>query len=427
MTRIAGKVQPSPWTGARIVLATVLVMLSQDVGKSVEQGKEPKKNAPTTVDFSATNLIGALITFERGIPTDKLLAQMDRGKKQDLKGKVTVPAGHEALLFLMADGPRGVAPDLSVLDKFQADDLAMLVIQAGRVSPKEIERLARHKALRVLAIGPLSTVSEQDLAPLKKLTWLEELSLTGEAVTIKDLAILKELPGAKGGLRSLELTNSATDDEGLRRVEQHKNLRELNLGGTKVTDAGLIHLSGLTELRILRLGATKVSGSGLRHLSKLKNLKHMGLTKTPLTDEGLSEIRALISLEELSLRSTQITDAGLQDVGALKQLRRLNLDLSMVRGHSFKHLADLDRLEELTASTTPVVDESLKHLREMDKLRYLDISHTAITDRGLMYLSEVKRLRDLNVEGTKVTKEGVRQFQEKRPDVKVYTMFPPTD
>ena len=98
--------------------------------------------------------------------------------------------------------------------------------------------------------------------------------------------VAKRVPG----LRIYRGTMVRDDD--LAHIKGLTGLRELSLeGATKITDAGLVHLKGLTGLGWLNLHATKVTDAGLSHLKGLTGLQRLWLSRTNITDAGLAELR----------------------------------------------------------------------------------------------------------------------------------------
>lgn len=398
------------------------LLLSLALGKPTEQ-KQPLSDRPTVVDFSGIKIIGFLATFPRGLSEKEVIARLKKGdsKKQPLKGKLTVGADQQAMLVLWQPDELQEPINLSVLDQFQPDDLAILGLHTEQVSAKELKRLWRHTSLRMLGIGPLKRVSNEDLVPLAKMNWLEKVEITGPALGNSDLPVLRQLPGNNGGgLRSLNLEDAHITNEKLRSLSSYTGLQRLVLSNTNITDEDLVYLKGFTELRELILSSTKVNGSGLRHLSGLKHLHHLCLKDTRLTDEVLKDIKKLTSLQELDLRGTKITDEGLQHLAGLKQLRRLDISRTKnIHGSGLRYLVGLDQLETVLAQIDSLGDEGLKYLGKLKNLRRLYLEGAAITDEGLMYLSGMESLRELHIGGGKITREGIQRFKEKNPHVKV--------
>ncbi len=69
-------------------------------------------------------------------------------------------------------------------------------------------------------------------------------------------------------LTSLDLTNSAIEDDQLILVAKTQTVSEINLASTKITDAGLEHIHELSSLRFLKLTNTSVSKPAIEALKK---------------------------------------------------------------------------------------------------------------------------------------------------------------
>ncbi len=95
-------------------------------------------------------------------------------------------------------------------------------------------------------------------------------------------------------LRMLSLTGTQLTDAGLVHLRRLANLRELRLQNTRIGDAGLAHLSGLTKLEWLELTGTQVSNAGLIHLEGLTNLKSLFLDSTRVTKEGAEKLKRVL-------------------------------------------------------------------------------------------------------------------------------------
>lgn len=84
------------------------------------------------------------------------------------------------------------------------------------------------------------------------------------------------------------LPETATDSV-IEQVTQLGRVEELDLSGTAITNAGLARLAELDELRVLDLSNTAVSDEGLEYLAKLTSLVELTLSDTRVSDEGLKK------------------------------------------------------------------------------------------------------------------------------------------
>ncbi len=192
------------------------------------------------------------------------------------------------------------------------------------------EQLTRYEPLRVIihAGGLIQTRqrrSEEGLAVL----------LTGTTIANDDLAHLKEIP----------------------------NLQDLSLGGTRVTDAALPHLKDLSSLYLLSLFHTNVTDAGLVHLKELTGLQDLSLTAAPVTGAGLAQLKGLTKLEYLALNQTQVNDAGLAYLQGLTGLRGLALDSTPVTDKGLTCLTSLTSLQQISLTNTHVTNAGVAELK----------------------------------------------------------------
>ena len=91
---------------------------------------------------------------------------------------------------------------------------------------------------------------------------------------------------------------ASVTDQGLKELEDLKNLTALDLGHTQVTDAGLKELKDLTLLNLLSLEATNVTDAGMKNLKGFRNLTTLCLYDTQVTDAGLKDLKNLKNLTQ---------------------------------------------------------------------------------------------------------------------------------
>ena len=152
-------------------------------------------------------------------------------------------------------------------------------------------------------------MTDDELAVLKKLPRINDLTLCNTKVTDAGLANLTDLRQ----LSRLHLIGCFSDT-GLGHVERLPRLRELSLRGTRVTDDGLKRLQGFARLQHLDLSDTQVTDTGLEHLTQLKQLRTLDLHDTKVTDAGLRHLNCLRELGELWLEGTRTTDSGMSEL-----------------------------------------------------------------------------------------------------------------
>jgi len=222
----------------------------------------------------------------------------------------------------------------------QRDDAYPHLIDPGRelAVPKWLEELAGYDFFRtVISVQCYGPVSDDDLAHLAGLPYIERLYVTGSGSNTTDAGLshlprpdrlvvfgardagvgdgfLKRLRNARR-LERLELRQSLITDEGLLAIRKLTKLKHLFLSGTKITAAGMAALPTMSALEFLELERTDITDAGLIHLKNAKRLRHLGLSRTSITDAGLSHLHGLPALQSVTLDFTAATPDG---IAALK-------------------------------------------------------------------------------------------------------------
>lgn len=183
-----------------------------------------------------------------------------------------------------------------------------------------------------------------DLTPLKQLTALRRLDLSGDGL-VSDV-------GPLGGVTALT---------------------ELDLSDTSVSD--LTPLKSLTRLSSLDLSNDK-DISDLAPLRSLIALTHLSLPNTSVSD--LSPLKGLTGLTDLELMSTKVSD--LSPVARLVALTKLDLEYTLVS--DLRPLMGITALTDLDVSGTDVSDFS--PLKSLKALRTLYVYETHISNLSVV-------------------------------------------
>ena len=248
------------------------------------------------------------------------------------------------------------------------------------------------------------SLTNEDILPLRYMTNLVQLYLTGNYVTD-----LTPLTGLTGLTRLIMRGNQVSDITPLAGLS---NLTWLSLGDNQISD--LTPLAGLSDLTILHmtnnhvydltplaelseLTGLSVSGnriSDITPLAELRNLTYLGLMGNRISD--ISPLAALTEMTGLFLWSNEISDllplAGLTrlivlDLGdnkvsdltplsGLAELALLHLDGNRIG--DLTPLADLTNLEDLVLSRNQISD--ITPIVGLTNLTHLELWHNPITD-----------------------------------------------
>lgn len=139
------------------------------------------------------------------------------------------------------------------------------------------------------ALDALRQAGAQAL-PLCQGSNLLTVEFTSSAATTTDQQV-NLLEKVAPQVYDLSLASTKVTDDGLKALEEMKNLRRLHLEKTSVGDSGLAHLKGLTNLEYLNLYHTSVTDAGVAQLEPLKKLKNVYLWQSKVTDTGADELK----------------------------------------------------------------------------------------------------------------------------------------
>ena len=154
-------------------------------------------------------------------------------------------------------------------------------------------------------------------APLAGLEDLRKVDLDDQPIDDTGMAHFRGLVELKMlSIRPEQMTRTRPNitDAGLAPLRKLTNLRRLMLSGTTIQGAGLDQLAGMTELSQLELDFTLIDDAGLSHLPAFPKLRSLNLTQTKVTDASIPVIKKQTGLTYLGLLGTHISDAGIEEL-----------------------------------------------------------------------------------------------------------------
>ncbi len=344
------------------------------------------------------------------------------------------------LLFLLLLG----------LDRGFTQDSDSYVHERGqRLSLAEVTKLSENRSFKKLDLRG-GGLSDRDITPLAKATWLEELRVDSHTLTSEGYAVLKDLKRLKVlGIQSLsspvetstvlelikdfpleelDLSNSSSlTGEQLEILNCTKTLKVLDLscGRGGLTDEGLAGLAGFTELRSLDLNGHGGLKMGLEALSGLKKLEKLNVYGCHgLLDEAFMAVfknqknlrdlnmgfcwwhkgEGLVfpeSVENLNLvESKQLGDAAFENFPCRDNVVHLNLFQCLpMTDKGIIALGRMPKVETLSVGCIrALTNESLKSIGRNVTLRELNVSDNDLfTDEGILHLKNLRALEVLNL------------------------------
>lgn len=224
---------------------------------------------------------------------------------------------------------------------------------------------------------------------------------------------LKRLANVASGSQALidmDLTGSTVSDEGLKNLAKLTQLETLGLSATRVTDAGLSVTNELPQLKSLNLTGCTVTLAMMTTISKLEKLEVLSLESAKITDLELPPLENLAELKDLNLNYCVITDNGFKVLGKLKKLEVLKVAYTNINGSGMQYMKrkrDEGGLRVLDAKKTRFGEQGLQFLKGVETLEELDVGQAEVTDRTLFqHLKGVTHLKKLNLSFNNLSDNG---------------------
>ncbi len=334
--------------------------------------------------------------------------------------------------------------------------------------PKKPTKEELHKLINVTSLNLSPYPEIKNLKPLKILYRLDELNISGTAVSdIDALASLSQLnilkmnftkvsslfPLSKlHNLKRLSCNNTGVSD--LLPLSGNKRLNTVFCDDAKVkpqtVDALLDNLPEclvVFETENLRIWWNNIDTTWqkafrkileteeqpttqslhrlaektilqIKNMPKIDDLEALSvffrLRKLSLENVGVTDIAPLVSLPELLELS--ITNCSLADLTGIEKLTQLqSLTLSNTAINDIYLLANLKQLKKLDISGTRI--KNLKYIRNLTGLETLIINNTRV--KSLKFIMPFQNLKLLKCYNTSLTAKRVKEFKQKHPQTKV--------
>jgi serine/threonine protein kinase len=219
-------------------------------------------------------------------------------------------------------------------------------------------------------------------------------------------------------LRSLDLSESNVDDNGLSVLSPTSALTTLEVEDTVVGDIGVQSLIAKSPmLEVLRIGGTRCTADVLTAVAKLKHLTDLSLRSLPISDADVAMIRPIVHLRTLDLGHTKIGDGAMQYVINMPVLENLILDRTNVTATGIDQLGTQGLIVTLSLRGTKIGDAGAEQFLKCRLLQSLTIDlQTDIQDVGLGYLQQLPMLKKLEASSGQFSMDAINRFQQARPE-----------
>ena len=228
----------------------------------------------------------------------------------------------------------------------------------------------------------------------------------------QDLARLGNLTAGLDAFSNMDLNGSSVTDDGLKHLAKLTNLESLSLGGTKVTNAGLSVTLELPKLTSLNLAGCTVTLPMMETLSKVEKLDTLSLEGAKVGDNELVPLANVVLLKDLNLNNCPITDNGFKVLGLLKNLEILKVAQTSINGSGMQFLKrnkDEVGLRVLDAKKTRFGEQGLQYIRHIPTLEELDVGQAEVSDQTLaLQLKGVSHLKKLMLSFNNISDNGTQ-------------------
>jgi hypothetical protein len=165
-------------------------------------------------------------------------------------------------------------------------------LQVSRPTRWLIDNLGVHYVASVnhVQLSQTSPVNPEVLEALSRLDRIEVMS--SSTVLASQPRVDLRFIADKRRVRTLYLAGLRLEDGDLAHLRGLKILEELTLGGPGITDACLAHLEGLPKLKRLEFYKCRITNSGLTRLEKIHSLDHIKISSTQVTAPGAHRFQA---------------------------------------------------------------------------------------------------------------------------------------
>jgi hypothetical protein len=231
--------------------------------------------------------------------------------------------------------------------------------------------------------------------------------------------ILENIAGLES-LRSLELIESGTTNEGIRHLNELGQLTRLRIYQEGLlTDAALLSIVRHKHLKSLdltsyvgtqSLGQMHFTSAGTLRLSRLKELENLNLSGHELSPE----LFQFAHLKSLIISGHEFDPELAEAIANCRELTSLDLFFDLIWDGSFARLASLSNLSSISLRCRVITDDAVALFQQLPKLTSVRLWTRGLSDQALVHLSKVDTLNSLCLTWAKnnYTLDGLKELNQ---------------
>lgn len=194
--------------------------------------------------------------------------------------------------------------------RLQSEPLTDLDVEEGDVTSEDLKEISNIKTLEQLSIRDTKTLTDETLT-LTGPPGIRYLGLRSTLITKKKI---NELVATFPNLDYIDLElNPNLTDEGIIPLKKLKKLQQLRISGTAITDRGCAYIAEL-PLVFLSMNDNAITDNGIAKMVDMKKLATLNINNTKITDKSLNYFAKMKSLTAVYLFGDRLTRDGLNSL-----------------------------------------------------------------------------------------------------------------
>ena len=332
-----------------------------------------------------------------------------------------------------------------------------LNLRTNALEPGVLKELANLPTIEALNLEQNDVLTNDDIADLKNLPKLKNLSLSGNLPSgvevvekpknnaFSNLVMMDVGPTAGAGpagvkknpldkpelvakinggvckqvgkldtIETLALSAMALREEDVVQLRELEQLQKLELVDITFEGKAFSTLIGSTPVRTLKLIDCRIDSHDVAAGADFSRLNEVQLKRCSLSDVSLSAIINAPELRTLSLVMVSgISDKPFKDIQNAKNLRELRMLGIPISDSVMKSISHSSDLETLVISNLRFTGDLAANLN-LPSLRHLSLNYSIVSAPGGAFIAKMKRLRSLSLVGSRIDKGALQKIAHSR-------------
>jgi hypothetical protein len=223
---------------------------------------------------------------------------------------------------------------------------------------------------------------------------------------------LQKIAGKR--IRSLELFDTAVDDDFLETVAKLGTLTSIHISSQTISDRGIASIAEHNPVKSFMLsGVPKVTDECMDAICACKTIRELYLDGTSVSDDGVESIGALPELWSLVIGNTSITDSGIEKI-ASKTIDLVSFENCPVTATGFSTWNQSEKMSFYCNGSNLTDDGFAVACRSFSRMWNIDIANTDVGNDGVRSLAGQSPAM-LRINNCRIDKTGINWIVENLP------------